>query len=211
MVARTQLRALAETWLVETRRAVGEVPEVVWDDRHPFHWALEFPEVRERGGFDAIVGNPPFQGGKKISGALGGQYRDFLVAWLAGGVRGQCGSRRVLLPARRAAAPAERRLRADRHEHGRSGRHARGRARPARSTRAGRSTVRSQASRGQAAPTLRWRLSGRAATAGRARRCSTAQRSLASRSALTAQSRVDGQPQPTSSRDRGRSFMGSKS
>ena len=72
MVARTQLRALAETWLVETRRAVGDVPEVVWDDRHPFHWALEFPEVRERGGFDAIVGNPPFQGGKKITGALGG-------------------------------------------------------------------------------------------------------------------------------------------
>ena len=26
----------------------------------PFHWALEFPEVFERGGFDAIVGNPPF-------------------------------------------------------------------------------------------------------------------------------------------------------
>ena len=70
------------------RRAVGEVPEVVWDDRHPFHWALEFPEVRERGGFDAIVGNPPFQGGKKISGALGGQYRDYLVEWLAGGARG---------------------------------------------------------------------------------------------------------------------------
>ena len=88
MVARTQLQALAETWLVETRRAVGDVPEVVWDDRHPFHWALEFPEVRERGGFDAIVGNPPFQGGKKISGALGGQYRDYLVEWLAGGARG---------------------------------------------------------------------------------------------------------------------------
>ena len=88
MVARTQLRALAETWLVETRRAIGEVSEVVWDDRHPFHWALEFPEVRERGGFDTIVGNPPFQGGKKISGALGGQYRDYLTRWVAGGVRG---------------------------------------------------------------------------------------------------------------------------
>ena len=41
-----------------------------------------------RGGFDAIVGNPPFHGGKKISGALGGKYRDFLVDWLAGGARG---------------------------------------------------------------------------------------------------------------------------
>jgi hypothetical protein len=88
LVARTKLRALAETSLVETRRAVGEVPEVTWDDRHPFHWALEFPEVREGGGFDAIVGNPPFQGGQKITGALGNQYRDYLVEWLANGARG---------------------------------------------------------------------------------------------------------------------------
>ena len=31
----------------------------------PFHWEIEFPEVfaRENGGFDAIVGNPPFLGG----------------------------------------------------------------------------------------------------------------------------------------------------
>src|ERR1051326_7749196 len=28
----------------------------------PFHWELEFPEVFRRGGFDAIVGNPPFAG-----------------------------------------------------------------------------------------------------------------------------------------------------
>jgi hypothetical protein len=28
--------------------------------RKPFHWALEFPEVFEQGGFDGIVGNPPF-------------------------------------------------------------------------------------------------------------------------------------------------------
>ena len=87
-VARLALGRLAEDWLVEHRRAVGEVKAVEWSDRDPFHWALEFPEVRANGGFDAIVGNPPFQGGKKISGALGGQYRDYLVAWLAGGVRG---------------------------------------------------------------------------------------------------------------------------
>ncbi|PZS07776.1 MAG: restriction endonuclease [Solirubrobacterales bacterium] len=88
LVARTRLRALADDWLVERRRAVGEVREVVWADRDPFHWALEFPEVRAQGGFDAIVGNPPFQGGKKISGAIGSQYRDYLFHWLAGGVRG---------------------------------------------------------------------------------------------------------------------------
>jgi hypothetical protein len=56
--------------------------------RKPFHWALEFPEVFENGGFDAIVGNPPFMGGQKITGNLGTVYRDFLVAHLAGGKKG---------------------------------------------------------------------------------------------------------------------------
>ena len=27
----------------------------------PLHWALEFPDVRDRGGFDLIVGNPPWE------------------------------------------------------------------------------------------------------------------------------------------------------
>ena len=88
MVARTQLRALADGWLVERRAAVGEVEAVEWSDRHPFHWALEFPEVWARGGFDAIVGNPPFQHGQKITGALGKGYREHLVKWLAHDARG---------------------------------------------------------------------------------------------------------------------------
>ena len=57
--------------------------------RHPFHWPVEFPEVlAERKGFDALVGNPPFMGGKKITGALGTDYRNFLVGFLANGIRG---------------------------------------------------------------------------------------------------------------------------
>ncbi|MBR0804124.1 hypothetical protein JQ636_11290 [Bradyrhizobium japonicum] len=43
-----------------------------------FHWPLEFPEVFDRGGFDAFMGNPPFMGGLKISGALGDVYRRWL-------------------------------------------------------------------------------------------------------------------------------------
>jgi len=45
-----------------------------------FHWEVEFPEVfREKGGgFDGIVGNPPFLGGKRISTYLGEGYRDWL-------------------------------------------------------------------------------------------------------------------------------------
>jgi hypothetical protein len=46
----------------------------------PFHWEIEFPEVfsRENGGFDAIVGNPPFLGGRRIRGVLGDEYFDWL-------------------------------------------------------------------------------------------------------------------------------------
>ncbi|MCT7953082.1 restriction endonuclease [Ancylothrix sp. C2] len=61
--------------------------------RKTFHWALEFPEVfligsSEKAGFDALVGNPPFQGGQKITGVLGTDYRDFLVEKIANGKRG---------------------------------------------------------------------------------------------------------------------------
>jgi hypothetical protein len=59
------------------------------DGQMTFHWPLEFPEVMgERGGFDAFVGNPPFMGGKKITGVLGVPFRDYLVARLAGEKRG---------------------------------------------------------------------------------------------------------------------------
>jgi Eco57I restriction-modification methylase len=54
----------------------------------PFQWLLEFPEVFERGGFDAIVGNPPFMGGQKITGTLGRPYREHLVEVVAWGTRG---------------------------------------------------------------------------------------------------------------------------
>jgi len=58
--------------------------------RKPFHWPLEFPEVfaRENGGFDAIVGNPPFLGGQRITGVAGTAYRDWLVTHIAEGRRG---------------------------------------------------------------------------------------------------------------------------
>ena len=48
------------------------------DPIRPLHWALEFPEVMQRGGFKAVVSNPPFIGGKKVSGALGTDYREYL-------------------------------------------------------------------------------------------------------------------------------------
>ena len=58
------------------------------DQDRAFHWPFEFPEVFERGGFDAFVGNPPFMGGQKITGNLGTYYREFLVEYLANDKRG---------------------------------------------------------------------------------------------------------------------------
>ena len=60
--------------------------------RHPLHWPIAFPEVfnaRDRKhGFDAMVANPPFIGGQKITGATGTDYRNHVLTWIGGGVRG---------------------------------------------------------------------------------------------------------------------------
>lgn len=59
-------------------------------ERRPLHWPIAFPEVFTDGrtGFDAMVGNPPFIGGQKITGAAGTDYRDHLVSWIASGKKG---------------------------------------------------------------------------------------------------------------------------
>jgi hypothetical protein len=48
------------------------------DERAFFHWALEFPDAAAAGGFDVILGNPPFMGGLRISGVAGEAYRRWL-------------------------------------------------------------------------------------------------------------------------------------
>jgi hypothetical protein len=72
------------------------------ESRKPFHWLLEFPEVflkpddnNAKGGaeslklgFDAIIGNPPFIGGQRITGTLGTDYRDFLIRNIGRNKRG---------------------------------------------------------------------------------------------------------------------------
>ncbi len=39
-----------------------------------FHWFLEFPEIVHRGGFDCILGNPPYLGGKKLAVLYGFEF-----------------------------------------------------------------------------------------------------------------------------------------
>lgn len=43
-----------------------------------FHWFLEFPDIIARGGFDCILGNPPFLGNRALSGTFG----DCFLNWV---------------------------------------------------------------------------------------------------------------------------------
>ena len=78
--AREKKRAEVESWLSELAckaqwEKLDAAAASLRAGEHPippFHWEIEFPEVfaRENGGFDAIVGNPPFAGKNTI---IGGQ------------------------------------------------------------------------------------------------------------------------------------------
>jgi hypothetical protein len=56
--------------------------------RPTFHFDLEFADVFAEGGFDAIVGNPPFVGGQKITDSMGTPFRDYILARIAHGKKG---------------------------------------------------------------------------------------------------------------------------
>lgn len=45
-----------------------------------FQWFLEFPEVMAKGGFDCILGNPPYLGGQGLSGTYGHSFCGY-VKW----------------------------------------------------------------------------------------------------------------------------------
>ena len=68
---------LAGTKPLQGSMAIAKASSVATEE-HLFHWFLEFPEVFANGGFDCILGNPPFLGGKKISINYGANY----VNWL---------------------------------------------------------------------------------------------------------------------------------
>ncbi|MGP8281390.1 MAG: Eco57I restriction-modification methylase domain-containing protein [Desulfomonilaceae bacterium] len=77
----------------EAIREINENTPSHAGSRRPFHWPVEFPEVFANGnvtkpGFSAVVGNPPFMGGQKITGNLGVDYRNYMVDVLAKGKKG---------------------------------------------------------------------------------------------------------------------------
>jgi hypothetical protein len=105
------LTALARKEVAQGYAELRLQADTLLDNRRPFHWPLEFPEIfggenapdvnwdsvdailatdfhPVRQGFDAIIGNPPFQGGQHITGALGTDYREYLLDTLANGKRG---------------------------------------------------------------------------------------------------------------------------
>jgi Eco57I restriction-modification methylase/restriction-modification enzyme MmeI-like protein len=86
---REQLRRLFQNKIDDWKAERGDLPElnaIASQMRHrnnpiiPFHWQIEFPEVfgRKNPGFDSIVGNPPFLGGKRISTLFGKEQKDWL-------------------------------------------------------------------------------------------------------------------------------------
>ncbi|MCB9752902.1 MAG: hypothetical protein H6713_23350 [Myxococcales bacterium] len=95
--ALAQRRAQVESWL----RTGGPPPAALRSlqaralARRPFHWPLEFPEVflraapgsdraEETGGFDAVLGNPPFMGQSQMPAELGEAGRGWLLDTIPG-------------------------------------------------------------------------------------------------------------------------------
>jgi len=62
-----QGQATASAWAIAERKKA-------------FHWFLEFPEIIANGGFDCILGNPPYLGGQALSGTYGHPFCEY-VRW----------------------------------------------------------------------------------------------------------------------------------
>jgi hypothetical protein len=62
-----QGQATASAWAIAERKKA-------------FHWFLEFPEIIATGGFDCILGNPPYLGGTHLSGTYGHAFCEY-VRW----------------------------------------------------------------------------------------------------------------------------------
>jgi hypothetical protein len=85
--SRKKWETVVQEWL-SGRGAADAIVGIVEDLRSGkkpvpcFHWQIEFPEVFHlgAGGFDALVGNPPFLGGSRLSTEFGAAYETHLKA-----------------------------------------------------------------------------------------------------------------------------------
>lgn len=109
-------QAMVDVMVIRDALRKGERPVV------PFHWEVEFPEVfdRENGGFDAVVGNPPFLGGGLHQLTLWCKLPMVSAGHPHSGAR-QFRHRGSLLPASIWAPTTWGGSRADRHQHAGAG------------------------------------------------------------------------------------------
>jgi hypothetical protein len=70
-------------YLSGQRHPQGQATATAWAtafEKRFFHWFLEFPEIIDRGGFDCILGNPPYLGSQALSGKYGHPFCHY-VKW----------------------------------------------------------------------------------------------------------------------------------
>ena len=63
------------------RTPQGQATASAWalaERKKAFHWFLEFPDIIANGGFDCILGNPPYLGGSKISTNYGDAFLNYV-------------------------------------------------------------------------------------------------------------------------------------
>ena len=63
------------------RTPQGQATASAWalaERKRAFHWFLEFPDIIANGGFDCILGNPPYLGGQALSGTYGYPFCEYL-------------------------------------------------------------------------------------------------------------------------------------
>jgi hypothetical protein len=79
LIADAQFRRYWTNGLVPQGEATAMALAISIEKRF-FHWFLEFPDIIARGGFDCILGNPPYLGGVSLSGRYGHPFCHF-VKW----------------------------------------------------------------------------------------------------------------------------------
>jgi hypothetical protein len=86
LITDAEFRLILSGYKSWENKKVSKATEVALEQRF-FHWFIEFPEVFYGGGFDCILGNPPYLGGGKISTNYGKNYLQS-IQYLYKGVKG---------------------------------------------------------------------------------------------------------------------------
>jgi hypothetical protein len=67
-----------KTYLQGTQILDRGASMAISQEKRFFHWFLEFPEVFQNGGFDCVLGNPPFLGDRRLKEAYGEEFLEWI-------------------------------------------------------------------------------------------------------------------------------------